>query len=129
MLLLGLPASRQIPLQHLLERAGYAVLCAPDPAMVPVWIPVQQTSAPLLVLADAKVAGAVLAHVLDMFRAGADQMVLVRLASGCDMAEVDVAQLDLETDRIQLPAQPGHVLQVLARARNRCAGHGEDRPC
>lgn len=119
-LLLGLSPSHQIPLQHLLERAGYAVWISSDPETALTPMPHgPQPPLSLVVLADVAFGVLAIAHLIQVSQARPAPVAVVYLVPSCRLHDADERLPEPAAEYIYLPAEPGEILQIVARAIHR----------
>jgi len=119
-LLLGLPAHRLTPLQRLLERAKYRVDTAPDVASAANLLSQRRSPHPLLVLTDSPANHDHVAALLACIRAGGRSAQIVYLIPADSIMHGAGWQFADASDHVHLPAQPGTILRVVARAASHC---------
>lgn len=119
-LLLGLPAHRRNPLQHLLERAKFRVDAAPDPASAAILLSHRFSIGPLVVLTDMPENHEPATSLLQRVRTGGRRAGLVCLIPAGTVLHVECLQYNEAADSVHLPALSGDILRAVARAASHC---------
>jgi hypothetical protein len=115
-ILLGLVSHRQSALHQLLIRSGYVVLAARSHAAVPHLVEeAQRLRGRLIAICDGTLPlDEVLPTLASVGGSGFD-FPIIMLVSPQTVTDPDVLQSSAIADCLQLPAQPGEILEALAR--------------
>jgi len=114
-LLLGLPAYRRNPLQHLLERAKHRVTAAPDLDSAAGLLSDRFSCTPCVVLTDTSENYGPAMTLLWRLRTGGRCAGLVFLIPAGTAIAVESLQCNHSAENVHLPAAPGDILRAIAR--------------